>query len=1168
MALTTRRAFLLWLGWATLIVYGSLMPFEWRPHTLAEAINQFRHIPYLQLGVVSRADWIANILLYIPLGYTGALWLARRHHAGLIPAALLCLGLAIAVEFTQIFFAPRTVSQNDLIAEGIGTALGLALWQAGHGRFADLLQTALRPGPTALMAGLTLYSLAYLVLAFFPYDFLLSTTDLVWKLREGNYGWGLDGCGPLVQCGGQWLGQAVAAVPLGLLLSRLLQGGHLSRALLGLLAAASIGIGIEAGQFLLASGVTTVTSAIAQSLGIGAGFWLRQLPSPQLAQRHAAWLRPLLLFCLLPYLTLIALLNHWFTSAWVTSAFAQAKLAELHFLPFYYHYFTSETQAVTSLMAQTGSYLPLGAGFWLWHASGPTPLRRPPQLGLLLLAAASASIIEAGKLFLAGEHPDPTNILIALAAAWLGLRLCHWLARCQNSAATMAAHGPAVLPLIGASRRQFLGAGLTLLALGGIGLAMIRQTADSEATLLAGIHHTLPAPKSLGPISLPNFRLEHPRLPAPTPADILRLQKENREFLGLQRRLAQEGRGQLQSAILMAYLEPGSQDLQAIFNRLMALEFTWRGHEQGKPLAQGYDWLYAYWSQDQRRQLQEKLVHGCNYLIDQIRGQTLSPYNVYLYNSPFQALMACSIALYKDDPRGEPVMAFTQDLWKNRVLPVWRQVMGKNGGWHEGGEYIGLGIGSAIYQLPNMWRRATGEDYFRIESGIRGFLDFLVYRTRPDDTHIRLGDAAWFDRDSPDRLALALEYRHAAAYSLGQPPKAPTPTSWPWGPLTDPGLYDPKAVETLPLTKHFDGIGLVVMRSGWGPDATYITFKAGDNYWSHSHLDQGSFTLYKGGELAVDSGLYHDYGSDHHMNYTYQTIAHNVVTVTDPADTVPMPSGGGNRPPRSIANDGGQRRIGSGWGVDPAPLDVAEWNAKREIYHTGKITQLTEQDGVTTIVADITPAYTNRYSGQGTFSHRTRRVEQYIRTFVYDRLNDAIVVHDSIKSTKPEFTPRWLLHTIEEPALSSGSFQLEVTPRPRPAHGGGHLTGTILLPEQAEITKIGGPGKEFMVAGRNYDNDGNVYQVLKSRPLAEAGAWRVEIAPTGGTSTVNNFLVALTLKKNQSEPAPLVQCSQETGLIACLIHGKEKRKLQITAKNSAIFPQESSSEVLKPLPSH
>ena len=182
----------------------------------------------------------------------------------------------------------------------------------------------------------------------------------------------------------------------------------------------------------------------------------------------------------------------------------------------------------------------------------------------------------------------------------------------------------------------------------------------------------------------------------------------------------------------------------------------------------------------------------CNYEIKLIREQRLSPYNVILYNAPLQALMACAIATYRDDPRADPVMNFTADLWLKRVLPVWRQVMGQHGGWHEGGEYVGIGIGQAIYELPAMWRRATGEDLFAREPGIRGFLDFLVYRTRPDGTHFRWGDGAWFDRIVPDATPLALEFRDAAAYSLRPPRQGAGTVRLALGPAhrRDPGRPD------------------------------------------------------------------------------------------------------------------------------------------------------------------------------------------------------------------------------------------------------------------------------------------------------------------------------------------------------------------------------------------
>jgi hypothetical protein len=650
----------------------------------------------------------------------------------------------------------------------------------------------------------------------------------------------------------------------------------------------------------------------------------------------------------------------------------------------------------------------------------------------------------------------------------------------------------------------------------------------------------LPTPSELPPVALPRFRVMHPRLPGPSPEELATLRTYNPEYLRQLRNRAAGGKGDIYSAALQELVEPGSVDMDLLYRRLMALKFTWRGHEQGKPLALAYDWLYPLWTDAQRSQLREKLVDGCEYLITLIRKDRLSPYNVILYNAPFQALMACSIAIYRDDPRGDAIMAFTYDLWKNRVLPVWRHVMGQHGGWHEGGEYVGIGIGQAIYELPAMWRRATGEDLFATEPEIRGFLDFLVYRTRPDGTHFRWGDGSWFDRIVPDRMALALAYGDAAAYSLRPPPRAPIPSAWPWGPLTETLLYDPAARARLPLARLFDGIGLLVARSDWTPDATYVTFKAGDNFWSHSHLDQGAFTIYKGGALAIDSGFYGPkYGSDHHMNYDYQTIAHNTITVTDPSDTVPAPGKKGKA--RPIANDGGQRRIGSGWGVEAAPLDRGEWEAKRDIYHTASTGPLLDQDGLAVEVADITPAYTNRESGTGTFSARTRRVERFWRTFGYDRVDDVVVVFDQVTSTKASFRKRWLLHTIEAPQVTAHGFSVNVLAQHRPGHAGGRLEGKVLLPRKALIEAIGGPGFEFFVDGKNYDENGKLEDMLrKLRPdRSEPGAWRIEVSPPKD-ETADTFLVVLLPTGLGVHPTHRVRLLESGHKVGCEIVGPKR----------------------------
>jgi hypothetical protein len=438
-----------------------------------------------------------------------------------------------------------------------------------------------------------------------------------------------------------------------------------------------------------------------------------------------------------------------------------------------------------------------------------------------------------------------------------------------------------------------------------------------------------------------------------------------------------------------------------------------------------------------------------------------------------------------------------------------------------------------------MWRSATGEDYFATESGIGGFLDFLVYRTQPDGSHFRWGDAGFFDRIVPDATPLAVEFRHPAAYTLRPPGKESRPTGWPWGPFTDPTLQDPGAVSRLPLTRFFDGIGMIVARSDWTPDATYLTFKAGDNYWSHTHLDQGAFTIYKGGPLAIDSGLYGPgYGADHHMNYSYQTIAHNTITVTDPDDTKPAP---GKEKPRPIANDGGQRRSGSGWGVEAAPLDLVEWRAKRGIYHTGTMEQVFDQDGLTIAVADVTPAYTNDDSGDGTFSHRTRRVERFWRTLAYDRIDDVVVVFDSIESTKASFRKRWLLHSIDEPRLTPGGFRVSVLAQPRPGRSGGNLEAKVLLPKDAAINLIGGPGFEFFVDDRNYDENGAVWEAVRKRaaPAPEPGEWRVEVSPSLDARE-NQFLVVLLPTRLGEQPEHRVRLLEEPGRVGCEIVGPKR----------------------------
>lgn len=399
-----------WLAYAAFVVYGSLVPFDWQPLPLAEAWERFQSTPFLQLGVESRADWVANGVLYVPLGVLGARAQAgaggRIGLGGGLVAWVLATLLAVAVEFAQLQFPPRTVSQNDLIAEALGAALGVLLapqlqgwldraarvWGRDSGRLAQLL-----------LAG---YAAAYVLYAFFPYDLLLSRNELADKLASPMWGWLLawpeDASRLRVTL--QVIAEVAMTVPIGLALRRLSPAR-------GLLAGLLLGLVIELGQMFIASGISQGMSVASRGLGVAIGAALAgrglTLPAVRIElHRH----RRLLLLGYMGML-LVVTFGRFRWGGWDR---ALQNWHELQWLPFYYHYYTTEAVALTSLGATVLMYAPLGALAWARHVSPGAAA---------LVAALLAVPIEALRLFMADTRPDPTNVLLAAASVWLLVRL-------------------------------------------------------------------------------------------------------------------------------------------------------------------------------------------------------------------------------------------------------------------------------------------------------------------------------------------------------------------------------------------------------------------------------------------------------------------------------------------------------------------------------------------------------------------------------------------------------------------------------------------------------------------------------------------------------------------------------------------------------------------------
>jgi len=418
-------------AYALFIIYGSLVPLDYRDIPFEDALLSFQQIRYLDLGAASRADWIANILLYIPLTFslTAAFSNKAKPFALTLFISTLILAfsisLAVTIEFYQQFFPPRTVSQNDLIAETLGSITGLALW-LGYGKhLIKLYQHILQGGKDALLASAILYILAYLTLSFFPYDFVTSFQELQNKLANGNDVFFIsDSCGAFIQCSSKLTTEILLALPLGIFLSVLLRW-HPRRIAAVVIVGLIIGIIIESIQLFLISGIAQGISILTRIIGMWLGAKIYTYTS--LLKKPLAFqvpdLRKYLLIATVPYFLLLAKLSGWTLAAQGVSTNISEKFNKLNWLPFYYHYYSTEAVALTSLLSVFAMYLPVGIGFWLWNTNKTYTINSSPKLTASFYAACLCFTIEAGKLFFVGKHPDPTNLLISFAAVFISYSL-------------------------------------------------------------------------------------------------------------------------------------------------------------------------------------------------------------------------------------------------------------------------------------------------------------------------------------------------------------------------------------------------------------------------------------------------------------------------------------------------------------------------------------------------------------------------------------------------------------------------------------------------------------------------------------------------------------------------------------------------------------------------
>jgi hypothetical protein len=290
------------------------------------------------------------------------------------------------------------------------------------------------------------------------------------------------------------------------------------------------------------------------------------------------------------------------------------------------------------------------------------------------------------------------------------------------------------------------------------------------------------------------------------------------------------------------------------------------------------------------------------------------------------------------------------------------------------------------------------------------------------------------------------------------------------------------------------GLGDIILRSDLSTqDATKITF-ATPKYHLHRHFhqDNGSFTIFKYGTLALDAGATKGRGDLAKSNQSRGPIYHNMLALYPPGGS-PIYSYSMNIDDSADAYD-----------------DAANQPGGRN--HVGDVLALRFEPDIFDFV-DYD--YTRSYLGEN-YALRMRRKLLYIRDPNAPNYTNQefLLIFDDTKVNDPDIRRRWLLHTPSAPEILDGSWKKEsagfwtaskgslikVSSTLMNAHG--RMFVKILSPEKYQLRLRGGnEGEQYYWFT---DAEGN--DLAQRGPFNEwsafwLGTHRLEIEDLSGDST-------------------------------------------------------------------
>lgn len=522
------------------------------------------------------------------------------------------------------------------------------------------------------------------------------------------------------------------------------------------------------------------------------------------------------------------------------------------------------------------------------------------------------------------------------------------------------------------------------------------------------------------------------------------------------------------------------------------------GYWPGKltDLAILYDWLYnsPKFTPIDKKIVEDRLIRWAQKAIDQ--GQEYADMWSHFGYRPPVDIAAAGLALYGHRKEAKKYIAMAEGYIRKNMFPGWAL---NDGAWQGGWTYYGQGAAN-LFKFIAMWSSATSENMFDIieknqGDWVKNHLNYLIYTMYPDKTPV---ESTGFNYAPDQRGGTNILLLLTGAYKdVNGAKNLQWRNEWGWRLGIDQFLFlSPENRKKdiheydLPLTKLWGrkGLGYVQMRSGWGDGDTIIEFKCGDYFWSHQFHNQNSFTIYRKGRLAIQSGTYAGgYFGSHILNYYRLTISSNTILIIDPSEKTWIPVSAAMK--GDIKTDkgyfpeyGGQRscyqfpQLGSAETCFTFDKYLYRKNNEHH-FETGDIKAFEVTDRYSYVYGDATMAYNNpAFSYPG----NKPKIDLFTRQIVFiDK--KYLIIFDRVNSLNAGYEKKWLLHSIGEPQFEEKPVEVEY-PWHREVYKsgivridnkGGTLYLQTLFPEDYLIRKVGG-GATVSSVKQDPLNKGNV----------------------------------------------------------------------------------------------